>query len=133
MREILFRGKDSKGLWHIGLLAHINDYWWISNGEGIYTDFTAFDAIPETIGQYTGLVDKNGIKIFEGDILECESIYAIEYMIVFFDQGEFRLIPRSRYKYREFCRYKRLYDFGKSDELRVKVLNNIYDNPEAIL
>lgn len=63
MREILFRGKDIKGVWHIGLLTHIDEHWYISNSKG---DSTVFEVIPETIGLYTGLIDKNDNRIFEG-------------------------------------------------------------------
>lgn len=61
MREILFRGKDVRGNWHIGLLAHMGNAWYISNKAGVST---AYEVIPETVGQYTGLTDKSGTKIF---------------------------------------------------------------------
>ena len=67
MREILFRGKTvCDGDWIYGGIT-----WNPSKKEVfIHTEWDEGKVIPETVGQYTGLCDKNGTKIFAGDIVK---------------------------------------------------------------
>lgn len=129
MREILFRGKGNRyGKWVEGF------YTPISTGHGMEDAIiTGTDrncsiptlVIPETIGQYTGLTDKNGKKIFEGDIVKCISSFDAKDMVVIFEAAEFHLVDCQRYKnYTECCGYRH---FGT---LETEVIGNIHDNPE---
>ena len=71
MREILFRGKTNKGEWVYGDLLNVGvDYDYAIRTYG-GREHGQVNAVNEkTIGQYTGLTDKNGKKIFEGDIIK---------------------------------------------------------------
>lgn len=126
MREILFRGKRTdNGEWVEGSLIKAT-----LNGETIYlifgdsfsydgNDVTALiHALvdPDTIGQYTGLTDKNGKRIYEGDIV--------------LDCGEPCVIMFEDCCWKEF--YKGDYWSFIYDDSIVEIIGNIHDNPELM-
>ena len=121
-REILFRGINFQKEWVYGDLFHsyANDDIAIAYyREGSKTP--TFDAIfPESFGQYTGLTDKNGVKIFEGDIISLGDPN-IKYLTMWRNAGfAAKLIGASSYIG---------LTYWASD---IEVLGNVIDNPELI-
>lgn len=127
MREILFRGKDKfDGEWYVGSLSHDTKYGncfiEVSVHQGI-----AEEVIPETVGQYTGLTDKNGTKIFEGDILS-------GHLDELFPEDESRYpVVWHDYGWHIKCGNK---SFDTLEQWWVakflEVIGNIHDNPELL-
>lgn len=123
MREILFRGKrvDNKR-WVQGYLSFV--YWDVPEKARIYSPDEArrFDVITETVGQYTGLKDLHGTKIFEGDVVK--SIAA--WYVVEFENGGYGLRPFGKGKLIPIMGH------GNFNENEVEVIGNIHDNPELL-
>lgn len=80
MREILFRGKGINDKeWRYGFYTEQQGYPYITpDGVAMY------EVDVDTVGQYTGFVDKNGKKIFEGDIVSMDGYDPKHYQILFF-------------------------------------------------
>lgn len=120
MREYLFRGKrEDNGEWVYGYFEKYNGRTYINLqterlNTGGYPIREFVEVIPETIGQYTELVDKNGNKVFGGDIVRFSTAHAREI------------------KYIDGC-------FGfEGSSIPIKYVNkfevigNIHDNPELL-
>lgn len=124
MRIIKFRGKDIEtGEWVYGDL-HV-----LCNRPHIHTEQTAYPyagkrsfVAPETIGQFTGLYDKNGKEIYEGDILAVQGID--EKLEVRFVRGVFAFLWNGDLD-NEF-------PTGSPTHEWAEVIGNIHDNPELI-
>lgn len=118
MREILFRGKKKPwGGWCEGFLVKTGDHFRIST----QNDLISFGVDPATIGQYTGLKDKNGQRIFEGDIVHMKGGCVSGFGVVEFKNGSFGIADAKR---------KRFYFLDDHSVYRVD--GNIHDNGELI-
>ena len=132
MREILFRGKRAdNGQWVYGFYAQeLQGQHYILADEGDFYDgpmLTMVEIIPETVGQYTGLKDKNGVKVFDGDVVECISTWDKANMVAIFEDGEYRLVLCDKYK--NYTPGSGYYSIGCFDK---NIIGNIHDNPELM-
>ena len=110
MREILFRGERSDDKeWVFGDLEH--------NGNHIPKFVDGYTIDPSTVGQFTGLTDKNGKKIFEGDIIKVIAGNPVGEPIVA------KIIPNLN-------DYELMWDIEHSYE--IEIVGNIHDNPELL-
>lgn len=125
MREILLRGKRiDNGEWTTGDLLRFQDSTVIH--AYVYGLRKAFKVDPDTVGQYTGLKDKNGKKIFEGDIVAGLFLFGMMIKaVVVFQDGAFGL-KWHRGEVEEFCAFTSICN------VEIEVVGNIHDNPELM-
>ena len=127
MREILFRGKHSeKSMWDYGDLYIDHGKVYIGSRDTMHGVRVYGEVIPETVGQYTGLTDKNGTKIFEGDIVKLRLLAAkMEWKgVCEYRNGAFGLA----WQYAG----ERYSTFAGTCNAEYEVLGNIHDNPELM-
>ena len=118
MRDIKFRGKTKLGDWLYGSLTNIVNHYQIVACTGAY-----MDVLEETIGQFTGLYDKNKTPIYEGDIVryfenECAYIHWNK------DRMAWGIEPIDKEVYFDSPYL--------SDNTNIEVIGNIYENSDLL-
>ena len=128
MREILFRGKSvDTNEWIYGHYVHQYgaDMIYLPDGVDREYGFDYYHINPETVGQYTGLTDKNGKNIFEGDIVKTDKfntpnkLYVIKYDLLL---GAFIGEDNGTMYFTTF----------DGDSELFEIIGNIHDNPELL-
>mgnify|MGYP000259234524 CR=1 FL=1 len=132
-REIKFRAwhKDLKKMFKIGQITLEKGTWNFDPNDRDFIGMSIPFQPSFVLMQYTGLHDKNGKEIYEGDIIKCEQYiggnfvdYCIEKGFVEFKDGEFGLHRKQGY-------YQSLRKFIEYD-YELEVISNVYDNPELL-
>lgn len=137
MRQIEFRAKAMFGIWLFGDIVHYSEdevYITPVDVEICHLKEQGFPVVADTVGQYTGLCDKNGTEIYEGDIIRYEEHegYLLESFIaeVVFENGAFGYRRKNSMLgdigvFEPFCKH----DCLKEDFLNyVEVVGDVYDD-----
>lgn len=126
-REILFRGKTKDGEWVHGSYINIDTEGDEEGCSYIYAKskismfITPNEVIPETVGQFTGLTDKNGKKIFEGDVVSVDREDDFAQIVYDSENAKFILDFEDV-----------VIDFDSFYNYEIEVIGNVYDNPELL-
>ena len=125
MREILFRGKIGRCEWIYGCFVKKRG---IVN---IFKNGILYEVAPETVGQFTGLTDKNGVKIFEGDILKIGE--NLKGDVIFIDENSQDYGDEIHAAFHcKIHKHNKTIPIDSYLLNNCKVIGNIHDNPELL-
>lgn len=128
MRDILFRGKRiDNGEWEYGGCVFTENKVCLIYNQTHSIDLQGFTVENNSVGQYTGLTDKNGKKIFEGDIVKHESGATVLFHKVVFERRNgcaYFGAVMGEYETWGFC--------NSFPPTLVEIVGNIHDNPELL-
>ena len=131
MREILFRGKrTNNGEWVYGDLIQNVDCLKIREQEkSIKKIAKSYEVDRDTVGQFTGLCDKNGKKIFEGDIHKyLDYVFVIEFGEFIEMRTDYSLVGWHMRRAKTIA----CVSFDGTENEYANIIGNIYDNPELL-
>lgn len=122
MRDVKFRGQSTQtGSWLYGSLIRRGDRCFILPFTGKMRAADT-EVIPATVGQYTGLKDKNGKEIYEGDIFKTTDSNGCCLVVVEWDDVNARFLGRDQ--------HRNIWYVGR--EPAAVIIGNIHDNPELL-
>lgn len=130
MRDIKFKGKSNTGVWVYGSLVcseNIHPAIYFETGKGNIKSLEWVYVYPETVGQFTGLTDKNGKEIYEGDIIEDKNGIGV---IMWFQTAWG--VASYAHVYNGLKSYTAVDSFYSKETKEWAVIGSIHDNPELL-